>query len=104
MVSKRELEDEVTALRDQLTGAATDVAEAGLAAVGEARKAVEARLTEGKEHLRALAEVPGMAMEEMKGVGERLLGEVRDMPQKKPLMTLVGIFVLGVVVGRMSRK
>jgi hypothetical protein len=32
------------------------------------------------------------------------LGELRDMPQKKPLLTLAGVFLVGVMIGRMGRK
>ena len=59
---------------------------------------------ETKEQFRTFAEAQGMAMDELKHLGERLLGELRHMPQKKPLVTLLGAFVLGIVIGRMSRK
>ena len=105
MVSKRELEEEVAVMRNQLSGAAADAVDAGKAAVSGARRAVELHLDdETKEQFRTFAEAQGMAMDELKHLGERLLGELRHMPQKKPLVTLLGAFVLGIVIGRMSRK
>ena len=97
MVSKREIEDEVAVLRGQLTDVAGEAVEAGKDAVQRARAGVE-------ERLQSLAGVPGAAVDEVRDMGNRLLGELRDMPQKKPLLTLAGVFLVGVMIGRMGRK
>ena len=97
MVSKREIEDEVAVLRAQLTDAAGDAVDAGKDAVVRARAGIEDRL-------QSLAGVPGAAVDEVRDMGNRLLSELRDMPQKKPLLTLAGVFLVGVMIGRMGRK
>ncbi len=97
MASKRGIEDEVTALRAQLADAAEDAVEAGKDAVARARSEVG-------DGIHSLAGVPGAAIDEMRDMGARLLGELRDMPQRKPLLTLAGVFLVGVMIGRMGRK
>lgn len=97
MVTKQELEVEVAALREQLTGTAGDAVEAGKDAAARVR-------TEVEDRLHGLTDVSGEAMGELRQMGERLLGELRDMPQKKPLLTLAGVFLVGVMIGRMGRK
>ncbi|MCA8880916.1 MAG: hypothetical protein KDA73_13400 [Rhodobacteraceae bacterium] len=104
MVTKRELEEEVSVLRDQLTEAASDAVDAGKDAAETARRALAATVEDKKDQLRAYAEAKGLTPDDLKGLGQRLATEIQEMPQKKPLITLLGIFALGVVVGRMSRK
>ena len=97
MVTKQELEVEVAALREQLTGTAGHAVEAGKDAAARVR-------TEVEDRLHGLTDASGEAMGELRQMGERLLGELRDMPQKKPLLTLAGVFLVGVMIGRMGRK
>ena len=97
MVSKREIEDEVAVLRAQLADAAGDAVDAGKEVAHRARAGIEDRL-------QSLSDVPGAAVDEVRDMGNRLLSELRDMPQKKPLLTLAGVFLVGVMIGRMGRK
>ena len=97
MVSKREIEDEVAMLRAQLSDAAGEAVEAGKDVAQRARAGIEDRL-------QSLAGASGAAADEVRHMGDRLLGELRDMPQKKPLLTLAGVFLVGVMIGRMGRK
>lgn len=97
MVSKRGIEDEVAVLRGQLNEAAEDAVESGKDAVARAR-------TEIEDRFHSVADMSGAAAGEIRHMGERLLGELRDMPQKKPLLTLAGAFLVGVMIGRMGRK
>lgn len=97
MVSKRGIEDEVAVLREQLSEAAEDAVESGKDAVARAR-------TEIEDRFHSVADMSGAAVGEIRHMGERLLSELRDMPQKKPLLTLAGAFLVGVMIGRMGRK
>lgn len=97
MVSKRGIEDEVAGLRAQLADAAGDAVEAGKDAVARVRSEVG-------DGVHSLAGVSGAAIDEVRDMGARLVGELRDMPQKKPLLTLAGVFLAGVMIGRMGRK
>lgn len=51
-----------------------------------------------------LLEEHGVDVDELKGLWERFLNEFRDLPTKKPLVTVFGAFLLGFMAGRMSKK
>ena len=44
----------------------------------------------------------GVDIEDLKGLWEQLTAEVKDLPTKKPLLTMLGAFVIGVIIGRLS--
>jgi len=46
----------------------------------------------------------GLDADEFKGIWEHFLEELKDMPSKKPLVTVFGAFLLGFIAGRGSRK
>ena len=78
MVTKRELEEEVSVLRDQLTEAASDAVDAGKDAAETARRALAATVEDKKDQLRAYAEAKGLTPDDLKGLGQRLATEIQE--------------------------
>ncbi len=101
MTTKAELEAELAELRQQLDEAlAPDEADADAEAeeqpgdetVGTGHPALDQIL---REH--------GLSADEIRGMMDQFNEELGDLPQNKPLLTALGAFALGFVLGRMSK-
>jgi hypothetical protein len=51
-----------------------------------------------------LLEEHGVDVDELKGLWKQFLNELKDLPTKKPLVTVFGAFLLGYLAGRMSKR
>ncbi|WP_299643046.1 hypothetical protein [uncultured Ruegeria sp.] len=51
-----------------------------------------------------LLEQHGLDVDELKSLWDHFLEELKDLPTKKPLVTVFGAFLLGYLAGRSSRK
>lgn len=56
------------------------------------------------EEVERLLKEHGVDADELKGLAESFLAELRDLSIKKPLLTATGAFLLGFLAGRASRK
>lgn len=46
----------------------------------------------------------GISTDDLGDLWTQFSSELRDLPEKKPLITVLGAFALGVVVGRISKR
>jgi hypothetical protein len=56
------------------------------------------------EEVERLLKEHGVDADELKGLAESFLAELKDLSAKKPLLTATGAFLLGFLAGRASRK
>lgn len=102
MATKAELERELADLRRQINERPeTDETEGGDAATpqGEEDKAAST----GHPTIDHLLKGQGIAADEIQQLLDQLNEELGQLPQEKPLLTALGAFGLGFVLGRMSR-
>ena len=102
----------VTKLEKELAGGAketpleraeesqSDISEPSVLASDEAVEDFDGHLKQ-VEHL---LEEHGVDVDELKGLWENFVEELKDLPAKKPLVTVFGAFLLGFIAGRSSRK
>lgn len=112
MVNKKALSAAVSDLRKEMSEApeagSPEKAEDNMSNAQE--QAVDSAKETGDDHdlqmkdIEHLLEQHGVDFEELKGVWDQFLNELRDLPAKKPLVTVFGAFLLGFLAGRTSRK
>ena len=112
MLRKKEMTTAVTKLEKELAGGAketpleqvedsdSDVSDPSALASDETAEDFEGHLKQ-VEHL---LEEHGVDVDELKGLWENFVKELKDLPAQKPLVTVFGAFLLGFIAGRSSRK
>ena len=112
MVKKKEMTTAVTKLEKELAGPPKetppepvennerDVSDPTAKASDETVEDFEGHLKQ-VEHL---LEEHGVDVDELKGLWENFVKELKDLPAQKPLVTVFGAFLLGFIAGRSSRK
>jgi len=112
MVSKNEMTTAVTELEQELSGPSgegsskqTESDESGAAEPrAEAREATEEDVEPRLQDVEHLLEEHGLDLDDISGIWDHFLKELKDLPSKKPLVTVFGAFLLGFLAGRSSRK
>jgi hypothetical protein len=112
MVKKKEMTDAVSDLRKEMSQALEEnpshKSENNKSRLPE-QPAVSSEGT-GTDHLLQLKDVEhlleehGVDLEELKALWDQFLNELRDLPARKPLVSMFGAFLLGFLAGRMSLK
>jgi hypothetical protein len=112
MVKKKEMTDAVSDLRKEMSQAAEQRASQDATSdKSRSPKATRASSDEtAGDHLLQLKDVEhlleehGVDLEELKALWDQFLNELRDLPARKPLVSMFGAFLLGFLAGRMSLK
>ena len=112
MVKKKEMTAAVSALRKEMSQAAEQRA-AQEAKNDKSRSSQATGASTGetggdhvlqREDVEHLLEEHGVDFEQLKDLWDQFLNELRDLPARKPLVSLFGAFLLGFLAGRMSLK
>jgi hypothetical protein len=109
MATKAVLEAELIQLRAQLadqkrSAASTDTeVNSRSEVIAETPESTEAPHDEAQEVLNRLVAENSLGSGDIQAVMEKLSDELGDFPHKKPLLTALAAFALGVVVGRMTK-
>lgn len=101
MTTKAELEAELAELRQQMDEV-PDASEAEADTRQEAQPEVDTNGT-GHPALDGILHDHGISSDEIRSLMDQFSEELGHLPQNKPLLTALGAFALGVVVGRMSK-
>lgn len=96
MATKAELEAELAALKDKL---AETVAEQKPAAP----ETSQPPLSFDADTLKSKLIEAGLDTDDIEAVWDQLSAEVGTLQQKNPMLTLVGVFALGFMLGRLSK-
>lgn len=101
MATKAELEAELAELRQQMD----EVPDAREADADKGQEAQTDPESNGSGHpaLDRILRDHGISPEEIRGLMDQFNEELGHLPQNKPLLTALGAFALGFVLGRMSK-
>lgn len=103
MATKAELERELAELRRQMQERPEAVA---ADPVEEPEPGIEPEAVPkgtGNDLIDQFLKEQGVAMEDIREVMDQFNEELGDLPQNKPLLTALGAFAIGFVLGRMSK-
>ena len=107
MVDKKRMTTAVSALEQELSAPARDDPPQSDGAQPQAASVKADRQEAAEPQLEDVAHLltqHGLDADELKGLWEHFLEELKDLPAKKPLVTVFGAFLLGFIAGRTSRK
>ncbi|MFD3191442.1 hypothetical protein ACFMPD_14350 [Sedimentitalea sp. HM32M-2] len=100
MATKAELEAELADLRAELERSRERLEETAADAAAAATSVVQ----EAPAALVDLLRAQGVGADEIAALWQRLSDELGGLPQNKPLLTAIGAFGLGFLLGRMSKS
>lgn len=109
MVNKSKMKSAVTGLEYELaTGTGDKAARPNRSDAAEPQVETSATNDEATDpelqDVEHLLEQHGLDVDELKGLWDHFLEELKDLPSKKPLVTVFGAFLLGYLAGRSGRK
>ncbi len=103
MATKAELQAELTELRRQLRDRPEAAPETAAPDTAESSPEPEAPHRSMQTAFEQLLKDHGLSSDDMRGLMDQLNEELGHLPQDKPLLTALGAFGLGFVLGRLSK-
>jgi hypothetical protein len=108
MVRKNDMTAAVRDLKEQLSEGSDQPAQTKIEIDKNAAQPPAAETEDAShpqiEEVERLLKEHGVDADELKGLAENFLAELKDLSIKKPLLTATGAFLLGFLAGRASRK
>ncbi len=106
MATKADLEAELAMLRSKMAESNAAEATDGPVETPETAEPDDTRaggFADAKAELERLLAPHGVSVSDVEGLADQLWEELESLPQNKPLLTAIGAFALGFVLGRMTK-